>query len=484
MSAKAVRITCQGAGVIALEEVRGLQGNLKKIDRKNLEKLKNRILKHGFNVPFAIWKHDETHTLLDGHQRTRALLELQAQGYEVPPLPYALIEADNEQDARDKLLGISSQYGEFTIEGLREFTIGMDIDEDLRLPSGEIRLGTVHADDPAGDDDEPEAAPKISKPGDLWSLGPHRLLVGDSTNKDDVGRLMDGDLAQLCFTDPPYGVDYNGADGGILNDEKKGKELETLVLAPAFKLAAKHTVEDAAFYIWHASATRKNFERALAAAGLEERQYLIWVKPAPVLGRSDYQWQHEPCFYCGRHGQHPRWAGDRAQATVWNVAQRADGVGYVAIANGVTLLGEDGSHVHVQRDPPKGKKPRTISVQPGEVVMLSSLEGTDVWEVQPDSKKDYVHPNQKPVELSIRAMVNNTEPGEVVLDLFTGSGSTLIGCQRTGRVFRGLELDKRWADLIIKRWCLWMFRHHVDPAVMRNGKPFEWQKFCPELADE
>lgn len=480
----AIRITCQAAGEIALENVRGLQGNLKKIDRKNLEKLKNRILKHGFNVPFAIWKHGKEHTLLDGHQRTRALLELQAQGYEVPPLPYALIEAENEQDARDKLLGISSQYGEFTMEGLREFTIGMDIDEDLRLPSGELRLGAVRADDDLGDDDEPEAAPKLAKAGDLWSLGPHRLYVGDSTSKESLDRLMGGDLAQLVFTDPPYGVDYNGADGGILNDEKKGAELEKLVLAPAFKLAAKHTVEDAAFYIWHASATRHAFERAMSAAGLEEKQYLIWVKPAPVLGRAAYHWQHEPCYYAAKHGQTPRWVGDKAQATVWNVAQRADGAGFVAIANGVTLVGDEGSHIHVQREPPKGKKPRTIRVQAGEVVSLSSLEGTDVWEVQPDSKKDYIHPNQKPVELSMRAIINNTEPGELVLDLFTGSGSTLIGSQRSGRVFRGVELDPHWADLIIKRWCLWMFRHHVEPVVERNGKPYEWQKFCPELKDE
>jgi len=484
MSKKAVRITCKAAGEIAIEDVRGLQGNLKKIDRKNLEKLKNRILKHGFNVPFAIWKHGKEHTLLDGHQRTRALLELQAQGYEVPALPFALIDAENEQDARDKLLGISSQYGEFTMEGLREFTIGMDVDPDLRLPSGEIRLEGMKATEDGADDDVPDASPRIAKAGDLWELGPHRLLIGDATSKTDVAKLMGDVMAQLCFTDPPYGVDYNGADGGVLNDEKKGAELEKGLLAPAFKLAAKHSVEDAAFYIWHASTTRGAFERAMVAAGLEEKQYILWVKPAPVMGRADYHWQHEPCFYCGKHGHSPRWAGDRTQSTVWNVAQRTDGAGFIAIANGVTLLGDDGSHMYVQRDPPKGKKPRSIRVCMNEVVALSSLEGTDVWEVQPDSKKDYIHPNQKPVELSMRAIVNNTEPGEVVLDLFTGSGSTLIGCQRTGRAFRGTELDPKWADLVIKRWCLWMFRHHVEPTVSRNGKPYEWQKFCPELQDE
>ena len=479
-----IRITCSGAGTVALEDVKGVQGDLKSINRKNLEKLKNRILKHGFNVPYHIWIHGGKHHLLDGHQRTRALLELQAQGYTIPLLPFDKIEAKDLADAKDKLLGISSQYGEFTMEGLREFTMGMELDQDLRLPSGEIRLESLRSDEETGDDDAPETAPKIAKRGDRWELGPHVLKVGDCTSKEDLADLMADQLAQLVFTDPPYGVDYDSAEGGILNDEKKGQELEKQLLTPSFKLAARHSVEDAAFYIWHASATRVNFERALTAAGLQERQYIIWVKPSAVMGRSQYQWQHEPCFYCGRHGITPRWSGDRKQTTVWAVTQRKDGAGFVAIATGVTLIGDEGSHVHIQREPPKGKKPRTIRVAAEETIILSSLEGSDVWEVQPDSKNEYIHPNQKPVELSMRAIINNTEPGEIVLDLFTGSGSTLIGCQRSSRVFRGTELDPRFADLIIKRWCLWMFRHHLTPDVKRNGKPFEWQKFCPELMDE
>lgn len=479
-----VQITCSGAGTVALEDVKGIQGDLKTINRKNLEKLKNRILKHGFNVPYHIWKHQGKMHLLDGHQRTRALMELQAQGYEVPPLPYDLIEAKDLADAKDKLLGISSQYGDFTMEGLRDFTMGMELDQDLRLPNGEIRLESIRVDEEERDDDVPEAAPKIAKLGDLWELGPHRLLVADCTSKEAMAKLMGDQAAQLVFTDPPYGVDYEGADGGILNDEKKGEELEKTLLAPSFKLASKYSVEDAAFYIWHASVTRPSFQRAILAAGLEERQYIIWVKPAAVMGRSHYQWQHEPCFYCGKHGITPRWSGDRKQTTVWAVTQRKDGAGFVAIAGGVTLVGDNGSHIHVQREPPKGKKARSLRVAESEVILLSSLEGSDVWEVQPDSKNEYIHPNQKPVELSMRAIINNTEPGEVVLDMFTGSGSTLIGAQRSGRVFRGTELDPHWTDRIIKRWCLWMFRHHLTPDVKRNGKPFEWQKFCPELMDE
>lgn len=478
-----IRVTCSGSGTVDISKLKGIQGDLKTITRKNLEKLKNRILKKGFNVPYHVWINGKTWYILDGHQRTRALLELQAQGYTIPELPYDIIEAKSLEDAKDSLIGISSQYGEFSIEGLREFTMGMDM-EDFRLTDGEIRLESVRADKDDGDDEAPEEAPKISKAGDLWEMGPHRLKVGDSTSKEDVAQLMEGGLAQLVFTDPPYGVDYEGADGGILNDEKKGIELEKQLLAPAFKLAYKYSLDDAAFYIWHASSTRRCFEQAIIAAGLEERQYIIWVKPSLVMGRGAYHWQHEPCFYCGKHSIVPRWSGDRKQTTVWNVTQRKEGASFVAIANGVELIGDEGAHLYIMRDPPKGKKSRTLRVKDGETIQVASLEGSDVWEVNPDAKQEYIHPNQKPVELSMRAIVNNTEPGEIVFDLFSGSGSTLIGAQRANRAFRGLELDPKWADKIVKRWCLWMFRHNMDPVLSRNGKPFEWQKFCPELMNE
>ncbi len=481
---KEIQITCSAADVVELAEVSGFQGNLKTINRKNLEKLKNRILKHGFNVPFHIWIHDGRKYLLDGHQRTRALLELQAQGYSIPPLPYDVIKADNIEDAKDKLLGISSQYGDFTMEGLKEFTADMELDLDLRLPTGELRLEAIKADEEElGDDDEPETAPKICRAGELWQLGPHRIKVGDSTSAKDVAALFESQAAQLVFTDPPYGVDYDSAEGGIMNDEKKGLELEKL-LTPAFRLAAKHSIEDAAFYIWHASATRAEFERAIIAAGLEEKQYLIWVKPSIVMGRSQYQLAHEPCFYCARQGVTPRWTGDRRQPTVWHITSRRGADGFIAMGNGVTLVSSDGSHIFVQRDPPKGKKVRTIQADTDDPVYIATMEGADVWHVAPDSKKDYIHHNQKPVELSVRAIINNTEPGEIVYDAFTGSGSTLIGCQRTGRVFYGMELDLKWADRIIKRWILWMLDHHLEPVVIQDGKPFEWQAFVPEYFNE
>ncbi len=485
-NAKAIRITCKGVGTVALEEVTGIQGNLKKISRKNLEMLKNRILKRGFNVHYHIWKNHGKNYLLDGHQRTRALLELQAQGYFVPELPFSIVEASSLEDAKDALLGISSQYGEFTMEGLREFTVGMEIDGDLRLPSGEIRLDAINPAEPRGDDDVPEAAPKIAKRGDLWTLGPHRICVGSATSKDDVALLMGQDRAQLVFTDPPYGIDYDSRGekdylGGIANDEKKGLELEKELLAPAFRLAAKYALEEAAFYIWHASVSRKTFERALTAAGLVERQYIIWAKPWIVMGRGQYHYQHEPCFYCGKGKVVPRWTGDRTESTIWTATLHSDGQAFLVLADGILLSTATGTHLYIHRDPPKTKKHRSVRVEPEESVVISTLDGSDVWEVKPDSKTEYVHPNQKPVELALRAIRNHTNPGEIVLDVFAGSGSTLIAAHRSDRVARLMEISPRFVDIIIKRWCIWIHARHLEPEVTRNGKPYDWTKFCPEI---
>jgi len=482
---RAIPVTCTGAGTIELELLTGLQGNLKTISRKNLEKLKNRILKHGINVPLHVWRHARKTFILDGHQRTRALLELQADGYQVPPIPYDIIEAKDLADAKDKLLGIASQYGEFTMDGLREFTAELTLDTDLRLPSGEIHLETLRpSEDEAGDDDAPESAPKIARRGDLWEMNDHRLVVGDATSKDDWQALMGEQRAQLIFTDPPYGIDYDSRGeqkdlGGIMGDEKEGLELERKLLAPAFRMAAKYSLEDAAFYIWHASSTRSAFERAMTAAGLREHQYLLWVKPWIVMGRGQYHYQHEPCFYAAKGQATPRWTGDRTQSSVWTASLRSHEASFVVLAEGLLLGDGKGNQVYIAQQPPKGKKHRSIQIAAGETVNISTLEGTDIWQVAPDSKTEYIHPNQKPVELALRAIANNTEPGEVVLDCFAGSGSTLIAAQRSSRVARLMELDPRFADLILKRWCLWMQRHNLTPEVKRNGKDYDWQKICP-----
>jgi DNA modification methylase len=249
-----------------------------------------------------------------------------------------------------------------------------------------------------------EAPDPITQPGDLWLLGDHRLLCGDATSAEDFARLMDGEQAGLVFTDPPYGVDYASRFDRMANDALTRDAL-SMFLTAAFRNIAAAAAEGAAVYIWHASATRDDYAYAMKAAGLVEIQYLIWAKGSLVLGHADYQWQHEPCFYAARDGDTPSFYGDR------NVRLAPDET--------ATVLAESGL--------------------------------TDVWQVRRDTATAE-HPTQKPVELAERALQNSSRAGDVVLDAFLGSGTTLIAAERLGRRCFGMELEPRYVDLAVRRW--------------------------------
>jgi len=257
-------------------------------------------------------------------------------------------------------------------------------------------IGVDDAEPNDQDDEHEQALPPMSKPGDLWILGPHRLICGDATDEATIDRLMDGEKAAMVHTDPPYGVSYQGAANSgnwqmIKNDDKTGDDLFNNLLLPAFNNYRKHTIPQAAFYIWHASSTRRDFEDAMMQAGLAERQYLIWAKNGISLGRADYQHAHEPCFYGCHANGNCDWFGDYSQPTV--------------------------------------------------------------WEVKRDNTRNPLHPNQKPPALAQIALFNSSKPGNIVLDLFGGSGSTLIACEQTGRVCRMMEFDPKYCDVIRRRWA-------------------------------
>ena len=205
MSDKKIKVTCTGADVLPVDALENFQGSLKKITKANLQKLKRRIIRDGINVPLFVWRDHDMCRILDGHQRLKSLLSLREEGYELPLVPVAYIEAENEKDARQKLLGITSQYGEFEIEELSEWLAELDSDiaDTVRIVSSEIKIKLDIETN--NDDDIDDNAEQITKYGDLWGLGHHRLLCGDSTKIDDVERLMDGKKADMVFTDPPYG---------------------------------------------------------------------------------------------------------------------------------------------------------------------------------------------------------------------------------------------------------------------------------------
>ena len=238
----------------------------------------------------------------------------------------------------------------------------------------------------------PEVQPDpISKPGDVWLLGKHRVMCGDSTSLDAVEALMDGGLADQLITDPPYNVAYEGKTKKALkikNDSMGADEFRQF-LRDAFVTADAVMKAGAVFYIWHADLEGYNFRGACMDAGWTVRQCLVWKKQAMVMGRQDYHWKHEPCLYGWKDGSAHLWAADRKQTTI------------------------------LEFDRPTSST---------------------------------VHPTMKPVNLIEYQVLNNTKGSDVVLDLFGGSGSTLIACEKTGRQARLMELDPKYVDVIVRRW--------------------------------
>jgi len=289
--------------------------------------------------------------------------------------------------------------------------------------------------------------------GDLWTLGPHRLLCGDATAPEDLARLTGGRLAEMAFTDPPYGISYESISGKfsqIKGDSLEYGDLVKRLLVPALRNMASATREDAAFYVWHSSATRREFETALEMSGLQERQYLIWGKPHFSLGRTDYQNAVEPCFYASKAGHAPVWHGDRTQTTYWRIASRSSGDRAAALGSGLLLMGPAGEQLFLSRKPPKNRRLPKIRIHDGQTVLLrGDAVNSDLWEVARDSSAD--HPTQKPVELALTAINNSAPPGGTVLDSFLGSGSTLIAAEACGRVCLGLEIEPKYCALILER---------------------------------
>ena len=343
------------------------------------------------------------------------------------------------------------------------------------------------ADDAEANDQDQEVSQETTpmcKPGDLWEMGGHRLIVGDATNADTIKKLMNGELAAMVNTDPPYGVSYetqSGKFGMIKNDDKTGDDLMKTLLLPAFNNYRKHTIPEAGFYIWHASSTRRDFEDAMTAAGLVEKQYLIWVKNGISLGRADYQWAHEPCFYACKEGHEPNFYGDRAQHTVWRVTTRTDGAMMTVLGSGIVVTDGKGGKLYMTDKPPKGKKVRYVRMNEGEHLDLYQEDRMNsVWEV--DRETGTLHPTQKPVELAIRAIENSSQPGEIVMDLFGGSGSTLIGAERTGRRAYCTELDPVYADVIVSRYVL--ETGNIGITCTRDGKEIPYIELVRQWAKE
>lgn len=432
---KTIRIRVTGAKTIDFKKLKPYQGRLKRLTDENKAKLKEEITTRGFIAPIFVWVNPKgVLYTLDGHQRCKVLAELAKEGWKIPPIPIDIIEADSPAHAKQDILWLVSQYGEVTTTGLmgylKDAELNPDVLKNFRFPDVDLdgiidQFEAVANAEPKDADAVPPIPDKPkSRRGQVYIMGEHRLMCGDSTNAKDVARLMSGQKARMIFTDPPYGVSYVGAANQaardwdmIKNDDLRGDKLRVF-LEKAFECMAKFSIENPAAYIFHASINQRHFEEALNKAGFRVKQQIIWNK-GMLLGRSDYHWAHEPIFYAIKNGKDCDWYGDRTGKTILAMHQ-----------------------------PDLEKMPKEVLV----ALIKAAMAVTTNWEFRRETVQSYMHPTQKPVSVVGMAIQNSTRRGDLVLDLFGGSGSTLMACEIMHRRCCTMELDEKYCDVIRGRW--------------------------------
>lgn len=374
-------------------------------------------------------------TSLDYNKKTEAekniLLDHWAEWQQNPTAIIVRASQLTEAQKREFIIKDNVAFGDWDDKAL---TADFDPDELVDWGLGDIDDTPDEEEaeeDDFGEEDAANAATRCN-PGDIWMLGRHRLMCGDSTKEEDVARLMGGELADCLVTDPPYNVNYEDIatshkhksktrkNSDIANDNLPQEEFIAFLTA-AFNCASEAMRPGAAYYIWHADTKGWEFRTALFNANFQLRQTLMWVKNSLILGRNDYQWKHEPCLYGWKDGAAHYFTEDRAQSTVI----------------------EDAAV-----DYRKLKKDELLQI----VLELTSdkIPTTVIYENKPT--KNDIHPTMKPVKLMARLIRNSTRPKELVLDLFGGSGSTMIAAEQIDRRCFMMEFDPKYCDAILARW--------------------------------
>lgn len=360
---------------------------LKKGD-KEYEKIKQSLLKFGYVDPIIV---NEDLTVIGGHQRLTVLKDLD---YETAKCVIVNLPKEDEKALNIALNKITGQWDEALLADLlldlQESDFSLDL-TGFEPPEIDDILSNVHDKELSEDEfdvEEELKKPTVSRHGDIWQLGKHRVICGDSTKAETYKQLLDDRKANLVVTDPPYNVDVEETAGKILNDNMSDGDFYQFLLS-MFTQVENHMEDDASIYVFHADTEGLNFRKAFKEAGFYLSGCCIWKKNSLVLGRSPYQWQHEPCLYGWKKKGKHQWFSDRKQTTIW------------------------------EYDRPK-------------------------------SSKD--HPTMKPIQLMAYPIQNSSMRGTIVLDPFLGSGSTLIAADQTGRVCYGIELDEKFVDVIVKRY--------------------------------
>ena len=380
------------------------------------EKLKRSIEQFGYVEP-VIW-NKTTGRVVGGHQRLKVLMDMG-----ITEVECVVVEMDESQEKalNIALNKISGDWDKDKLALLIADLQGADFDVSLTgFEPAEIddlfkdTLKDGIKDDEFDVDTELQK-PTFSKAGDVWSLGRHRLVCGDSTKAETYDLLMGGVKANLFITDPPYNVNYEGSAGKIKNDNMADEAFYNFLL-DAYTQMHSAMADDASIYVFHADTEGLNFRRAFADAGFYLSGCCIWKKQSLVLGRSPYQWQHEPCLYGWKKNGKHQWYTGRKETTIWEF------------------------------DKPK---------------------------------KNGDHPTMKPIPLLAYPIMNSTMSNAVVLDPFGGSGSTLITCEQTDRICYTIELDEKFCDVIVKRY-IEQVGSSEGVTVQRDGLTYKYEEVCNE----
>jgi len=363
--------------------------NARTHSKEQIKQLRASLREYGFVNPCII---DKDYNIIAGHGRVMAAKE---EGISEVPCVFAEHLTDAQKRAyilTDNRLALNAGWDEemlsVELSDLQANAFDLSLLGFSDAEMNKLMGGMENAKDDDFDVDAELQKPTLSKPGDLWLLGNHRLICGDSTKPETYALLMDGISANLVVTDPPYNVNYEGSAGKIKNDHMAGDAFYQFLL-DAFIQIEKAMAQDASIYVFHADTEGLNFRKAFTEAGFYLSGTCIWKKQSLVLGRSPYQWQHEPVLFGWKKSGKHAWFSDRKQSTIWEF-----------------------------------DKPR----------------------------KNGEHPTMKPIPLLAYPIVNSSMTGCVVLDPFGGSGSTLVACEQTGRVCRMAELDEKFCDVIVRRF--------------------------------
>lgn len=408
---KTISVKCETKDYLDWHNITEFQGGLKIRDEADIEKAKTSILKYGWSFPFFVWVSGKTNYCLDGHARIKVLKALEEEGYLIPELPVVYIQAKNKTEAKQKLLRLNSNFGHFTKESVLEFAEDIDLNfDEIALPDTVIDFTDQSGEitETEGDDEAPEVDEKsepVSKRGEMYELGNSILMCGDSTSAEDVARLMGGEKADMVFTDPPYGVSYTGGviHGNKINVNHKREMLQNddVDIYEKFIPLLNEVIEDGAIYIFYAIKNSYELFKPLHDNNIELNAIIAWNKINTGYAdmNSHYKNKYEPCIYAKRKGHKLNFVGSTTECTVWDIEKDRD---------------------------------------------------------------NKLHPTQKPIAVPERAIKNSSKEGDIVLDFFGGSGSTLIACEKTNRKCRIMELDPKYCDVIRRRYTKW---------AKENGKP-------------